>query len=80
MNNKHIKNTVYDESIPGCTTATFAPMAKSEVNNSHPESKQDMTETEANGRVNPVKRERIYLHSIGRFSKLKKLQMRTYSD
>lgn len=80
MNNKYIKNTTYDESLLGYTTATFVPMARSAVNKSHPEIRLDMTETEANGQVKPVKRERVYLHSIGRFSKLRKLQMGTYGD
>lgn len=80
MNNKHIKNTTYDESLQGYAAATFVPMSKPAVYNSRPETRQDMTETEASGQVNPVKRERVYLHSIGRFSKLRKLQMGTYGD
>jgi hypothetical protein len=80
MNDKHIKNTTYDESLLGYSTATFVPMAKPAVDNSHPEIRQDMTEAGANGQVKPVKRERVYLHSIGRFSKLRKLQMGTYGD
>jgi len=80
MNNKHIKNTTNDESLLGYAVATFVSMAENAVQNSHPETRQDMTETEASGQVNPVKRERVYLHSIGRFSKLRKLQMGTYGD
>ena len=80
MNNKHIKNPTYDESLLGYAAATFVPMTKPAVKNSHPETRQDMTETEDNGQVKPVKRERVYLHSIGRFSKLRKLQMGTYGD
>ena len=80
MNNKHIKNTTYDESLLGYATTSFIPMAKTAVKNSHPETRQDMTETEDNGQVKPVKREQVYLHSIGRFSKLRKLQMGTYGD
>jgi len=80
MNDKYIKNTTYDESLLAHTTATFIPMTKPTVKNSHPETRQDMTETEANGQVKPVKRERVYLHSIGRFSKLRRLQMGTYGD
>lgn len=80
MNYKHIKNTTYDESILGYNIATLVPMTKSTVKNSHPETGQDMTETEANDQVNPVRRKRVYLHSIGRFSNLKKLQKGTYGD
>ncbi len=80
MNNKHIKNTTYDESLLGYNTATFVPITKSAVKNSYPDRRQDTTETEASDQVNPVKRERVYLHSIGRFSKLRKLQVDTYGD
>lgn len=80
MNNKLIKNTTYDESLLGYATATFVPMTKPAVKNSHPEIRQDMIETEANRHVKPVIRERVYLHSIGRFSKLRKLQLGTYGD
>ena len=80
MNNKHFKNTTYDESILGYAAATFVPMTKPTGKNSHPVTGQDMTETDANDQVTPVKRERAYLHSIGRFSKLRKLQMGTYGE
>jgi hypothetical protein len=80
MNNKHIKNTAYDKSLLGYAAATFVSMAEDAVQNSYPQIRQDVTETEANGQVKPVKRERVYLHSIGRFSKLRKLQMGTYGD
>ena len=80
MKNKHPKNTTYDESLLEYATTTFVPITKPAVNSSHPETRQDMTETEANGQVKPVKRERVYLHSIGRFSKLKKLQMGNDDD
>ncbi len=80
MNDKHIKNTTYDESLLGYATTTFVPMTKNTVKNSHPEKRQHVTEIEAHGQVKPIKRERVYLHSIGRFSKLRKLQMGTYGD
>jgi hypothetical protein len=80
MSNNQIKNTTYDESILGYAAATFVPMTRPAVRNSHSETGQDMTETDANDQVSPVKRERVYLHSIGRFSKLRKLQMGTYDD
>jgi hypothetical protein len=80
MNNKHIKNTTYDVSLLGYATATFVPMAKPAVKNYNPEIRQDMTKTEANSRDRLNKRKRVYLHSIGRFSNLKKLQMGSYGD
>jgi len=80
MNNKHIKNTIHDESLLGYATATFIPIEKSAVKNPRPEKRQDMTKTEANGLDRPNKRKRVYLHSIGRFSNLKKLQVGTYGD
>ena len=80
MKNKHIKNTNYDESLLEYATTTFVPITKSAANNSQPGTKQDMTKTEANGQIEPEKRERVYLHSIGRFSKLKKLQIGAYDD
>lgn len=80
MNCKHIKNTTFDDSLLGYTTANFVPMANPTAKHSYSERRQDMTKTDANGRVSPVKRERAYLHSIGRFSKLRKLQMGTYGD
>lgn len=80
MSNNHIKNTTDDESILGYAAATFVPMTKPTVKNSYPESRQDMAETDANDQIRPVKRERVYLHSIGRFSKLRKLQMGTCGD
>jgi len=80
MNNKHIENTTYDESILGYATSVFVPMAKPAVKNSPPEIRQDMTKTETNSVERPNNRKRVYLHSIGRFSNLKKLQMGTYGD
>ena len=80
MNNKHFKNTTYDEPILEHAAATFVPMTKPAVKNSQPETRQDMTETDAIDQVTPIKRERVYLHSIGRFSKLRKLQMGTYGE
>lgn len=80
MKNKHIKNTTYDASLLEYATTSFVPITRPAVNNGYPETRQDMTETEANGQVETEKRERIYLHSIGRFRKLKKLQKGTYDD
>lgn len=80
MKNKHIKNTTCDESLLEYATTTFVPITKPAVNNSYSETRQDMTEAEDNGQVKPEKRERVYLHSIGRFSKLKKLQKGAYED
>ena len=80
MKNKLIINTTYDESLLEHATTTFVPITKAAVNNGQPETGQDMTETEANWQVEPEKRERVYLHSIGRFSKLKKLQKGTCDD
>ncbi len=80
MNNKHIENTTYDESILGYAAATFVSMAENAVQNSYPQVRQNTTETEANTLDKSNKRKRVYLHSIGRFSNLKKLQMGTYGD
>jgi len=80
MKNKNTKNTTYDESLLEYATTTLVPITKPAVNNSHFETKQVTTETESNGQVKSEKRERVYLHSIGRFSKLKKLQKGTYED
>ena len=80
MDNKHIKNTTNDESLLGYATATLVPMAKFADKNSHSEIRQDMIKTEANSLDMPNKRKRVYLHSIGRFSNLRKLQMGTYGD
>lgn len=80
MKNKNTKITTYDESLLEYATTTLVPITMPAVNNSHSETKQDMTETEANGQVKSEKREQVYLHSIGRFSKLKKLQKGTYED
>ncbi len=80
MKNKLIKNKNYDESILRYATTTLVPITKSAVNDSQPETRQDMTETEAKGQIKPGKREQVYLHSIGRFSKLKKLQKGAYKD
>jgi len=74
MNNK---NTTYGEALLGYAAATFVSTAENAVQNSYPQVRQDTTEIEANGKEKPVKRERVYLHSIGRFSKLRKLQMGT---
>jgi len=80
MKNKIIKNITYDESLLEYATTTFVPMTIPAANNSHTVTEQDMTETEANGQVKPAKRERVYLHSIGRFSKLRKLQKSANDD
>lgn len=80
MNNKHIENTTYDESILGYATSVFVPMAKPAVKNSQPEIKQGITKIDTNSQEKPEERKRVYLHSIGRFTKLKKLQMGTYGD
>ena len=80
MKKKHIKNTTCDESLLEYATTTFVPITEPAVNNSDYETKKDMTETEDYGQVKPEKRERVYLHSIGRFSKLKKLQKGAYED
>lgn len=74
MKDKHIKNKTYDESLLEYATTTLVPITQPAANNSHPETIQNVTETEANEQVEPVKHERVYLHSIGRFSKLRKLQ------
>ena len=80
MSNKHIKNTTYDKSLLGYAAASLVPMAKPATKNNHPEIRQDMANTEANSLDRTNKRKRVYLHSIGRFSNLKKLQMATYGD
>ncbi len=80
MKNNHIKNTTYDESLLEYATTAFVSITKPAVTNSHSETRQHITETETNGQVKPEKREQVYLHSIGRFSKLKKLQKGTYED
>ena len=80
MKNKHIINETYDESLLDYATTTFVPITTPAVNNSFSETRQDTTETEASEQDKPEKRKRVYLHSIGRFSKLKKLQMGTNDD
>jgi hypothetical protein len=80
MNNKYIKNTTYDKSLLGYAATTFVSMAEDAVQNSYPQIRQDVTETEANNQDKSNKRKRVYLHSIGRFSKLGKLLMGAYSD
>ena len=80
MKNKHIKNTTYEESLLEYATTTLVPMTKPALNNSHSEPGQDMTETEADGQDKPPKRKRVYLHSIGRFTNLRKLQKGTCDD
>ena len=80
MKNKDIKNTIYGESLLESVTTTYVPITEPAVNDSDPEIKQDLTETGANGQVKSEERERVYLHSIGRFNKLKKLQKGTYND
>ena len=79
MNNKIINYTIFDESLLGYAATALVPMAKA-VGKRHPETRQEKTETEANRKAKSVKRERVYLHSIGRFSKLKKLRTGTYGD
>lgn len=80
MKNKHIKNNTCDESLLEYATTTFVPITMPAVNNSGPETSQEMAESEANGQVNVKKPERVYLHSIGRFRKLKKLQTSNNDD
>lgn len=80
MSNKYITITNHDESLLEYVTTTFGPINEPAANCSHPETKQDMTEAAVNGQVKSEQRERVYLHSIGRFSKLRKLQMRTDDD
>ena len=80
MKNKHTKNTTCDESLLDYASTTLVPITKPAVNDSHSETRQDITEAEDNGQDKPEKRERVYLHSIGRFSKLKKLQKGAYKD
>jgi len=80
MNKKHIKNTTYEKSLLGYAAAIFVPTAKPADQKSRPEIRQDMAKTEADSLDRPNKRKRVYLHSIGRFSNLKKLQMGTYGD
>ena len=80
MKNKDFKDTNYDESLLESVTTTFVPIIEPAVNDSHSETRQDLTETGANGQVKSEKCERVYLHSIGRFSKLRKLQMRNSND
>lgn len=80
MKNKTIKNTIYDESLLESAKTTFVPITEPAVNDSQSETTQDLIEAKANGQVKSEKRERIYLHSIGRFSKLRKLQKATCND
>lgn len=80
MNNKHLKNTTFDESLLGYAAAPFLSMAEGAVQNSYPQVKQDTAETEASKLDKPNSRKRVYLHSIGRFSNLKKLQRGTNVD
>jgi len=80
MNNKHIKNTTYDESILEYAATIFVPMAKPVVQINHPDTRQGRVETSVNSQDKSGKPKRVYLHSIGRFTNLRKLQMGTYDD
>ena len=80
MNSKHIKNTTCDESILEHAATIFGPMAKPAVQFNHPDIRQDRVETSINRHNKSGKRKRVYLHSIGRFTNLRKLQSGTYDD
>jgi hypothetical protein len=55
-------------------------MANDGAQNSYPQKRLDMTETDANSLAKPDRRDKVYLHSIGRFRNLKKLQSGAYND
>ena len=80
MKNKHTQNAIYDELLLELATTTFVPITKPAVNNSDSETSQDMKESKSSGQVKSEGRERVYLHSISRFSKLKKLQKSSRND
>ena len=80
MNNQHINNAVFRESIQQDATDNCTSIAKEIIQNCHLQIKQGTTEIDTNSHVAPKERKRVYLHSIGRFSNLKKLQMGTYGD
>jgi hypothetical protein len=80
MDNKHIKNTTFGESCLGYGSATSVSMANDGAQNSYPQKRLDMTETDANSLAKPDRRDKVYLHSIGRFRNLKKLQSGAYDD
>jgi hypothetical protein len=80
MNEKYINNAIYSESFQRDATDNCGSTVRDLVQNYHPQIKQGLTEIDDGSQVKPVQRERVYLHSIGRFSKLRKLQMRTYGD
>jgi len=80
MNNKNFKNTTYDEPILEHAATIFVPMATSAVQINRPDIRQDRMETSANSQDKTQKRKRVYLHSIGRFTNLRKLQMGTCDE
>ena len=80
MNNQQINNAVFRELIQENATDNRASIAKEINQNCQPEIKQGVTEIDTNSQVEPKERKRVYLHSIGRFSNLKKLQMGIYGD
>lgn len=77
MNDKHINYSMYSESLQEDATDKCGSTVRHLVHRQHSQKQQDLTEIDDSSRVKPVKRERVYLHSIGRLSKLRKLQMST---
>ena len=80
MNNKQFKNTTYDEPILEHAATNFVPMAKSTVQINQPDIRQRRMKTPVNSQNKTQKRKRVYLHSIGRFTNLRKLQMSNYDE
>ena len=80
MSDKHTKNKTYDNSFPGDAACSCAATVKYRVQNYHSQTDQGVTEKDASNQDKRVERKRVYLHSIGRFSNLKKLQMIAYGD
>jgi hypothetical protein len=80
MSDKYTKNKIYDNSFPGDATCSCAATVKYRGQNCHSQTDQGVTENDASNQDKLVERKRVYLHSIGRFSNLKKLQMSAYGD
>jgi hypothetical protein len=80
MSDKHTNNEIYGNSLPGDAAGSCAATVKYGVQNYHSQTDRDLTEIDAKNQDKAVERKRVYLHSIGRFGNLKKLQMSAYDD
>ncbi len=70
MNDKAINNSLY-----GDATRDLASIAKDLIQNCQRKIKQGMDEIESLNQNKQTKRRQVYLHSIGRMTNLRKLQL-----